>query len=109
MLWTIAVVLIILWMLGLGTGFTMGSFIHILYVAAIALLVVSLSQEVMINRKLRDASRSCGPKPDGKQRRERYLERRAVSRSGRISPILAIQSGEKVSQPIMSPQNYREE
>ena len=28
MLWTISVVLIILWILGLGTGFTMGSFIH---------------------------------------------------------------------------------
>ena len=53
MLWTIAVVLIILWMLGLVTGFTMGSFIHIIFVAAVALLVVSLSQEVMINQKLR--------------------------------------------------------
>jgi hypothetical protein len=47
MLWTIAVVQIILWMLGLGTGFTMGSFIHVLYAAAVALLVVSFSQEVM--------------------------------------------------------------
>jgi hypothetical protein len=64
MLWTTAVVLIILWMLGLGTGWTMGSFIHILYAAAVALLVVSLSQEVMINRKLKHASRSRGPKPD---------------------------------------------
>ena len=53
MLWTIAVILIILWMLGLVTGFTMGSFIHIIFVAAVALLVVSLSQEVMINQKLR--------------------------------------------------------
>jgi hypothetical protein len=67
MLWTIAVVLVILWMLGLGTGFTMGSFIHILYAAAVALLVVSLSQEVMINRKLRHVSRSHGPKPDRRQ------------------------------------------
>ncbi|MBN2439634.1 MAG: lmo0937 family membrane protein [Deltaproteobacteria bacterium] len=53
MLWTIAVVLIIFWLLGLVSGYTMGSFIHILFVAAVALLVVSLSQEVMINRKLR--------------------------------------------------------
>jgi hypothetical protein len=64
MLWTIAVVLIIVWMLGLGTGFTMGSFIHILYAAAIALLVVSLSQEVVVNRRLRHVSRSHGPKPE---------------------------------------------
>jgi len=64
MLWTIAVVLIMLWMLGLGIGFTMGLFIHILYAAAVALLVVSLSQEVIINRKLRHISRSRDPKPD---------------------------------------------
>jgi hypothetical protein len=64
MLWTIAVVLIILWMLGMGTGFTMGSFIHLLYAAAVALLVISLSQEVIINRKLRHVSRRRDPKPD---------------------------------------------
>lgn len=52
-MWSIAVVLIVLRMLGLGAGFTMGLLIHILYVAAVALLVVGLSQEVMINRKLR--------------------------------------------------------
>ena len=74
MLWTIAVGLIILWMLGLGTGFTMGSFIHILYVAAIALLVVSLSHEVMINHKLRRISRSRDPKPVGKRRHERLTD-----------------------------------
>lgn len=66
MLWTIAVGLIILWMLGLGTGFTMGSFIHILYAAAVALLVVSLSQEVIINRRLRHVSRSRDLKPDNR-------------------------------------------
>jgi hypothetical protein len=62
MLWTISAILIILWMLGLTTGFTMGPFIHILYLAAVTLLVVNLSQEVMINRKLRHISRSRGPK-----------------------------------------------
>jgi uncharacterized protein (DUF58 family) len=61
MLWTIAVVLVILWLLGLVSGYTMGSFIHILFVAAVALLVVSLSQEVMINRKLRHVLHSRGP------------------------------------------------
>src|SRR5450756_2489742 len=68
MLWTISVILIILWILGLGTGFTIGSSIHILFVAAVALLVVSLSQEVMINQKLRHVLRSHGPKPDRKKR-----------------------------------------
>ncbi len=64
MMWTTAVVLIMLWMLGMGTGFTMGSFIHLLYVAAVALLVISLSQEVMVHRKLRRMPRSRIPKPD---------------------------------------------
>jgi hypothetical protein len=43
------------------SGYTMGSFIHILFVAAVALMVVSLSQEVMINRKLRHVLHSRGP------------------------------------------------
>jgi Family of unknown function (DUF5670) len=74
MLWTISVVLIILWILGLGTGFTMGSFIRIIFAAAVALLVVSLSQEVMINQKLRHVLRSRGLKPDGKRRYERLTD-----------------------------------
>ena len=40
MLWTIAVVLIILWALGLVTGYTMGYFIHILLVIAIIIVLV---------------------------------------------------------------------
>ena len=80
MLWTIAVVLIILWMLGLVTGFTMGSFIHIIFVAAVALLVVSLSQEVMINQKLRHVLRSRGPKPNSKRRHERLTDQPIPSR-----------------------------
>jgi hypothetical protein len=44
MLWTIAVVLIILWMLGLVTGYTMGSFIHILLVIAIIVVLVRVIQ-----------------------------------------------------------------
>jgi hypothetical protein len=35
MLWTIAVVLVILWLLGLVSGYTMGNFIHILLVRVI--------------------------------------------------------------------------
>ncbi|MDA8126453.1 MAG: DUF5670 family protein [Deltaproteobacteria bacterium] len=57
MLRAIAVVMIFLWMLGLGAGDALGSFIHLFYVAALALLVVSVSLEVMLNRKLRRGSR----------------------------------------------------
>jgi hypothetical protein len=44
MLWTIAVVLIILWMLGLVSGYTMGNFIHILLVIAIIVVLVRVIQ-----------------------------------------------------------------
>ena len=44
MLWTIAVVLVILWMLGLVSGYTMGSFIHILLVIAIIVVLVRVIQ-----------------------------------------------------------------
>ena len=44
MLWTIAVVLIILWLLGLITGYTMGNFIYILLVIAIIVLIVGFVQ-----------------------------------------------------------------
>jgi hypothetical protein len=44
MLWTIAAVLVILWLLGLVSGYTMGNFIHILLVIAIIVLVVGLIQ-----------------------------------------------------------------
>ena len=40
MLWTIAVILIILWLLGLVTSYTMGGFIHALLVIAIIVIVV---------------------------------------------------------------------
>jgi hypothetical protein len=44
MLWTIAVVLIVLWLLGLVTSYTMGGFIHVLLVIAIVVLLVRLIQ-----------------------------------------------------------------
>lgn len=40
MLWTVAVVLLILWALGLVTSYTMGGFIHILLVVAIIVVLV---------------------------------------------------------------------
>ena len=42
MLYTIAVVLIILWLLGLATSYTMGGFIHILLVIAVVMILVNL-------------------------------------------------------------------
>jgi len=44
MLWTIAVVLLILWALGLVTGYTLGNFIHILLVVAIIVVLVRVIQ-----------------------------------------------------------------
>ena len=42
MLWTIAVILIVLWLLGLVTSYTMGGLIHILLVIAIVMVLVNL-------------------------------------------------------------------
>jgi Family of unknown function (DUF5670) len=44
MLWTIAVVLLVLWALGLVSSYTLGGFIHILLVLAVIALVVQLVQ-----------------------------------------------------------------
>jgi len=44
MLWTIAVVLMVLWALGLVTGYTMGYFIHILLIVAIIMVLVNIIQ-----------------------------------------------------------------
>ena len=42
MLYTIALILIVLWLLGLVTGYTIGSFIHILLVIAVVMVLVNL-------------------------------------------------------------------
>ena len=44
MLWTIAVILLVLWLLGLVTGYTLGGLIHILLVIAVIVLIVRLIQ-----------------------------------------------------------------
>jgi hypothetical protein len=44
MLWTIAVVLVILWLLGLVSGYTIGNFIHILLVVAIIIVLLRVIQ-----------------------------------------------------------------
>ena len=42
MLWTIFVILLVLWLLGLVSSYTLGGFIHILLVIAIVLLIINL-------------------------------------------------------------------
>jgi hypothetical protein len=42
MLYTIALVLIILWLLGLVSSYTMGGFIHILLIIAVVMILVNL-------------------------------------------------------------------
>ena len=42
MLYTIAVILLVLWALGLVSGYTIGAFIHVLLVVALVLLLVGL-------------------------------------------------------------------
>ena len=44
MLWTIALVLVILWLLGLVTSYTLGGFVHILLVLAIIVVLVRVIQ-----------------------------------------------------------------
>jgi hypothetical protein len=42
MLWTIFVILLVLWLLGIVTSYTMGGFIHILLVIAIAVVLINV-------------------------------------------------------------------
>jgi hypothetical protein len=44
MLYTIAVILVVLWLLGLVTSYTMGGFVHLLLVLAIIVVAVNLIQ-----------------------------------------------------------------
>jgi hypothetical protein len=42
MLWTIFVILLVLWVLGLVSSYTLGGFIHILLVLAVVVLIINL-------------------------------------------------------------------
>jgi hypothetical protein len=44
MLWTIFVILLVLWALGLVSGYTIGGFIHVLLVIAIVLVLIRVIQ-----------------------------------------------------------------
>ncbi len=48
MLYTIAVILLVLWLLGLVTGFAIGAFIHVL----LAISVVLFAAEVLSRRRI---------------------------------------------------------
>jgi hypothetical protein len=95
MLWTISVSLIIFWLLGLVSGYAMGNFIHIALVVAIIAMLVQIEDD-------------CSDY-GSRHQRKRYLKRQLIIRSGKILPKLAIRSVEKVLQPIISTQTYREE
>jgi hypothetical protein len=44
MLWTVAVILLVLWAVGLVSSYTMGGFIHVLLVIAIVMVLVNVIQ-----------------------------------------------------------------
>ena len=44
MLWTICVILLVLWLLGLISGYTLGGIIHVLLVIAVIVVVVQVIQ-----------------------------------------------------------------
>jgi hypothetical protein len=44
MLWTIFVILLVLWLLGMVSSYTMGGFIHVLLILAIGILLIRLIQ-----------------------------------------------------------------
>ena len=44
MLWTIFVILLVLWLLGLVSSYTLGGFIHVLLILAIVVLAINLIQ-----------------------------------------------------------------
>jgi hypothetical protein len=94
-LWTILSMCLILWLLGFLNGYSMGGVIHVLPIIAIIAMLVQVEAD-------------CSDFGPGRARLRR-LKRRAVNRSGRILPKLAMLSGEKILQPIISPQTYREE
>ena len=64
MLWTIFVVLLVLWALGMVSSYTIGGFIHILLVIAIAVVLIRIIQG---RRPGSPAPRFVAAHPDGGQ------------------------------------------
>lgn len=44
MLWTICVILLVMWLLGMVTSYTMGGFLHILLFLAVAVVLINVIQ-----------------------------------------------------------------
>lgn len=44
MLWTIFIILLVLWLLGMVSGYTIGGFIHILLISAIVVVLIRVIQ-----------------------------------------------------------------
>lgn len=44
MLWTIAVILVVLWVLGLVSAYTLGGFVHLLLVLAVVVILIRVIQ-----------------------------------------------------------------
>jgi uncharacterized protein (DUF58 family) len=53
MLWTIAIIFILLWALGLVTSYTLGGFIHVLVGVAVVLLLIRITREVVSTQKVK--------------------------------------------------------
>ena len=66
MLWTIAVILIVLWVLGLVSNATMGGFIHILLVVAIIVLILGV---IGGRRSITGNADSCLGDTNGRRRK----------------------------------------
>jgi hypothetical protein len=95
MLWTILLILLILWLLGFVSGYTMDNVTHIpLFFAIVAMLI-----------KIEDDCSNYG----SCLTKKRYLKRHMLRGFGKILPGRTILSGENVSQPVSSPQAYREQ
>ncbi len=95
MLWTITVMLMMLWLSGLVTGYATGYLIHVpLFFAIIAMLI--------------KIEADCSYYGAG-YRRKRDLKRQLVNGSGKILQKLAILPAEQVIQPIISRPTYKKE
>lgn len=92
MLWTILLMLLIFWILGLLNDTSLGGVIHILPVMAIIAMVFQVEAD-------------CSHFVPRRTRLKR-AKRRVVNRSGELLPKLVPLSGEKVSQSTMSSQTY---
>jgi hypothetical protein len=95
MLWTIAAILTMLWLLGLISGYAMGHFVHILLFVAIIAILIHIEDDC--NRHVLT------------QARDWPLKGHSVGMPGKILPKLAVLSGEKLSQSIISTATHRKE